>query len=152
MAEFDENKVINALHPEKAEIGKKYWFSDDLFRLKKYVEKGDENSVGILERIEVDRNNPEFPFCVTDYGKWKYLHPYEEEPKKRMTNRQLAEWIAKGNGEFTFTECFSHIDYSYNTGEEEKPISEKLRIRTWNSEEWIEPTVDIYERDCRGNN
>ena len=25
MAQFDESKVINALHPEKVEVGKKYW-------------------------------------------------------------------------------------------------------------------------------
>lgn len=39
MAKFEERKVINALHPEKAEVGKKYWCSDELLYLKEEVEK-----------------------------------------------------------------------------------------------------------------
>lgn len=35
MAVFDESKVINALHKDKAEIGKKYWVSDNIVDLKK---------------------------------------------------------------------------------------------------------------------
>lgn len=34
MAQFDESKIISPLHTEKAEVGKKYWFSDYLSFLK----------------------------------------------------------------------------------------------------------------------
>lgn len=36
MAEFKEELVINALHIDKAEVGKKYWCSDNIFWLKVY--------------------------------------------------------------------------------------------------------------------
>ena len=39
MAQFDESKVINVLHPEKAKVGKKYWYSDSIMFLKEYVEQ-----------------------------------------------------------------------------------------------------------------
>ena len=32
----------------------------------------------------------------------------------------------------------------------EKDIGVTSKIRPWGSGEWIEPTVDIYERDCKG--
>ena len=38
MAKFNESKVINALHADKAEIGKRYWHADNLVRLKDDVE------------------------------------------------------------------------------------------------------------------
>ena len=37
MAQFYESKVINALHLEKAEVGRKYWVSESIYNLKKYV-------------------------------------------------------------------------------------------------------------------
>lgn len=45
MAEFDESKVINALHTDKAVIGKKYWFADDLISLKEIVEGNEDFDV-----------------------------------------------------------------------------------------------------------
>ena len=27
---------------------------------------------------------------------------------------------------------------------------EEIQIRTWNSDIWQEPTLDIYESDCKG--
>ena len=28
-------------------------------------------------------------------------------------------------------------------------VASGIKIRTWDSDEWVEPTVDIYERDCK---
>ena len=41
MAEFKEELVINALHTDKAEIGKKYWYADNIIELKRCVERND---------------------------------------------------------------------------------------------------------------
>ena len=46
MAQFDESKVINTLHPEKAEIGKKYWYADNIASLKYYVERDFRDRLG----------------------------------------------------------------------------------------------------------
>lgn len=151
MAEFDESKVINALHPEKAEIGKKYWVSDNLLHLRQHVEK--EESSGFLKVLasKKDFDCPQ-PF-KTDYNEWwEFLYPYEEPSEKLMTNKQLAEWLAKGNGQWKWTDYdlttyFS--DFYYLPTFESDVVDDKL-IRPWGSEEWIEPTEDIYLRDCKG--
>ena len=146
MAQFDESKVINTLHAEKAELGKKYWYADNITNLKYYVERDFRDRLGRLEHIYARGGLFEL-----DSGRYYLLYPYEEPPKKRMTNRQLAEWLAKGNGQYT-TDVSSRIyaNYCYYKGESYNEVDRSVIIRSWDSEEWVEPTVDIYERDCKG--
>lgn len=149
MAQFDESKVINALHPEKAEVGKKYYCSDNLLKLKKYVEENNIDFVGILKEVEDLKYSP---FNSSRYL-WQFLYPYEEPPKQRMTNIQLMEWINKGNGMFKYWDD-SDTYYAYKSCKEKtlnNEVDKGTLIRSWDSEEWIEPTVDIYERDCKGD-
>lgn len=106
MAQFDESKVINALHPEKAEIGKKYWYSDDLLCLKKCVEENSTEWIGKLKRILNGK------YCIVGSVHWQFLYPYEEPPKQRMTNVQLIEWLAKGNGVYKNVDNYVHSYFS----------------------------------------
>ena len=143
MAQFDESKVINTLHADKAEVGKKYLHADNIFDLKNRIEH-DDYSVGILAEI----SDGLFKIGVSN---WYLLYPYEELPKKRMTNIQLMEWLNKGNGiakHNVYNSCFYHK----TCGEDDlnDKVDEDIVIRTWDSEEWVAPTVDIYERDCKG--
>lgn len=147
MAEFKEELVINTLHPEKAEVGKKYWFADNITTLKDFVENDNLNCVYEFEMTVTNRFSPKtdtaMGFCL--------LYPYEEPPKKRMTYRQLAEWLAKGNGQFTTGGTIYHsIGYNNCNDADEHTLKGCYKIRYWDSEEWIEPTVDIYEQDCKG--
>lgn len=75
----------------------------------------------------------------------------EEEPKpKRMTYRMLAEWLAKGNGQQSSTECSVRYTFQETIKEDEnKEVPVDYKIRRWNSNEWIEPTVDVYNVDCK---
>ena len=150
MAVFDESKVINALHKDRAEVGKKYWFSDYILTLKELVEKGITDT-HFYELAEID---DESYYCfVSDNESWELLYPYEEPPKQRMTYRQLAEWMAKGNGEFVESKgkyCLPLFSMSYPDEKKDELVRQGIFIRTWDSEEWVEPTVDIYERDCKG--
>ena len=145
MVRFDESKVINTLHPEKAEFGKKYWYADDITRLKWTVEQECRNMLGELSGIEDG-------LFKIDPGYYHYLlYPYEEPPEKRMTERQLAEWLSKGNGEYSrdaYDRAYSY--YGYYKSEKNNDVASDVKIRAWDSEEWVEPTVDIYERDCKG--
>lgn len=147
MAKFEEEKVINALHPEKAQIGKKYWYSDSLASLKEFIEENNVKFVGKLTDIEIEK----LPFHTDNTSlPWQFLYPYEEQ-KQRMTNIQLMEWLAKGNGVLMYNNsdyCYSYAPYTENGLNNE--VGRDIVIRTWDSEEWIEPTVDIYERDCKG--
>lgn len=142
MAQFDETKVINTLHTDKAIVGKKYLYADNIFDLKNHIEH-DDYTIGTLTEIRGGL----FKFGVSN---WYLLYPYDELPKKRMTNRQLFEWLAKGNGEYTEDDYVSvYNTYPYDKKEENNEVASGVKIRTWDSEEWVEPTVDIYERDCR---
>lgn len=149
MAKFEEEKVITALHPEKAEVGKKYWYSDNLLELKRCVEE-DYIDIGELARVEKTEHD-----CVFHFARgcaWWFIYPYEEPAKQRMTNRMLVEWLAKGNGMFKYKNATAYC-YTFDTHLESElndEVAENIVIRSWDSEEWIEPTVDIYERDCKG--
>ena len=151
MAQFDESKVINALHTEKAEVGKKYWCSDSLTFLKEYVEQNNTEYVCELSHIKDFKNV--CVFSTTKGFNWMFLYPYEESPKQRMTNRQFCEWLAKGNGQWQWKDSSQyHTNYSYSETIDNKEVDEDIIIRTWGSDEWVSPTVDIYERDCKKEN
>ena len=145
MAQFDESKVINTLHPEKAEVGKKYWYADNIASLKWEVERDFRERLGRLEDIYTEGGLFEI-----GPGRWYLLYPCEELPKKRMSNRQLSEWLAKGYGEYSRdTYDRAYAEYSYYKSERDNEVDSDMKICHWDSEEWVEPTVDIYERDCK---
>lgn len=91
-----------------------------------------------------DCNPPLWDWACFDYR----IKP-EEEPA-RMTNRQLAEWCARGFGQFGSKDCNCYYnEFVTNRTREDEPVEKGTLIRPWGSDEWIEPTVDIYERDCK---
>ena len=71
---------------------------------------------------------------------------------KLMTYRQLAEWCAKGNGEFRFNESSTFYNIcTYDEPSENNVVSD-VSIRYWNSNEWIKPTLEVYLEDCGKEN
>lgn len=146
MAKFDESKLINSLHADEAIILKKYYFCDTLHDIKNVVENEDIDYVGELTFV-VDGSSP---FQMDNNYGWQFIYPYEEQTKL-MTNRQLAEWLSKGCGEFS-KESYSqaYLNFSYlKRSEENEEVDEDTIIRRWGSDEWVKPTTDIYERDCK---
>lgn len=146
MEVFDESKVISTLHKDKAEVGKRYYFSDYIGLLKKKVERDNSQSTGELMQIIDDAE-----CCfIMDGFKYALLYPYEEPQKKRMTHSQLAEWIAKGNGQYTTENCrLAYSEYNYFKIKADEEVDSSYMICYWGSDEWIEPTVDVYLRDCK---
>ena len=146
-------KLLQFYTLKKQKLEKKYWFSDDLLRLKHYVENGDndEKRVGVLYRVETEEDLLDFPFYIKGDGDWRCLYPYEEPPKKRMTNRQLAEWLARGNGQYTLGRDDPKTHFEYDIELDDKEVDEGyiVAIRSWDSDEWVEPTYEIYLRDCK---
>ena len=78
------------------------------------------------------------------------IKPEEESKQKRMTYRQLAEWLAKGNGEYSpnRTSGMSYITFEYRHDLPEEEVPDSYKICRWGSDEWLEPTVDEYLKDC----
>lgn len=146
MAKFDESKLINSLHADEAILLKKYYFCDSLHDIKNAIENEDIDCVGELTFVLDDPS----PFQMNNKYGWQFIYPYEEQTKL-MTNRQLAEWLSKGHGEFS-KESYSlaYLNFSYlKVREESKEVDEDILIRSWGSDEWVKPSTDIYERDCK---
>ena len=152
MAQFDESKVISPLHPKKAEIGKQYWGSYILLELKKRVEENIKEYIGELDRIDYVAL---YPYEIKNINRWQFLYPYEDTSYQGMTNLQLAEWLAKGNGQWKWkqkydsnTEMYVCTAYVYDICDENKQPN-NIVIRPFGTDEWVTPTVAIYERDCK---
>ena len=64
-----------------------------------------------------------------------------------LTNRELAKWLAKGNGEY-HTGSYSNwrttiqIDFVYIDNEWSNKVDENIRVRKWEDEEWHRPTYE----------
>lgn len=82
---------------------------------------------------------------ITTGGAYSYCAEIPEKPIPRLaTNRELARWIAQGNGEFkqhattSVQNCFISYEESYG----DKKVADYIRIRKWDDTEWHVPTVD----------
>ena len=85
----------------------------------------------------IDCNKPEWVDCCD----------YRIKPKsKRMTYRQLSEWLSKGNGQYRLEEQ-AYIHEYYNVIDDNKELPDEYKIRRWGSDEWIEPTYTVYIAD-----
>lgn len=78
----------------------------------------------------------------------RYQHCAEiPEPKsRRATNRELARWLAKGNGQISRVEdgvilTSSSWDY-YSADDSFVQEESRIRIRKWDDAEWHAPTAD----------
>lgn len=80
--------------------------------------------------------------------KWPWAHVYRLadnriEPQ-RMTNRELSRWLAQGNGEMCeihCKNCGNYFNYPKFCGNFE--VVDTLRVRPWDSDEWVVPTKDL---------
>ena len=77
---------------------------------------------------------------------WKYCFLFPDPPKpRRATNRELARWLAQGNGEFTNPKSDFYNNYasfSYEECDKDKEIYANFKVRKWSDTEWHDPTVE----------
>lgn len=75
---------------------------------------------------------------------WSKHETYRIKPEEKLaTNRQLAEWLARGMGEICFykDEVLSNTKLSYyNYENDDEPATEVL-VRTWEDVDWEKPTL-----------
>ena len=144
-------KIYTYENRNEAEIGKKYVFSD-------YYQYVFDEAIAALKfhsELKAVRNDRD-PFETENGARFQFIREVIEEEPALMTNRQLAEWLAKGNGQMKFEEPFActkepyaYPYHIYNLEKENDAVKGFVRIIRWGSDEWVVPTVDIYERDCR---
>ena len=130
----------------KKYIGKKGAFSDHFWDI---CEEPEGRLLGTL--VKADGKNV-YPFMRQDDEGFQFFRPIlEEEKEERMTNRQLAEWLAKGNGEYSYDSGYTiSYNFVYSKGQEAEPTPDYyILIRRWGDTEWVKPTRAIYEEDCK---
>lgn len=112
----------------------------------------------ILTGIEEEDFYPFWVIAGTSLGeRFQFIREIIEEEKSPMTNRQLSEWLARGFGQTIRVDEKKQIDplefifthYNFREKEGGDLVDQDIRIRSWDSKEWVEPTADIYKRDCK---
>lgn len=91
----------------------------------------------------------DYPVKCTDV-EWLHCAEILGLPKpRRATNRELAMWLALGNGEKKRLDeyekegiVFASIEFTYELGDADRPVDECYFIRRWKETEWHEPTAD----------
>lgn len=75
---------------------------------------------------------------------YDYCAEIPEEPKpKRATNKELAEWCAKGNGQIHYAGGASvHSFYSYQNEDDDSLVTPDVYIRKFGDTEWVAPTLE----------
>lgn len=83
----------------------------------------------------------EFP-VICENSTWKHCAEIPKPDEKPVTYRELARWLAKGNGEVknAGTICPNWNYYDYYDDEENKPVKDSLLVREWDDTEWHKPT------------
>lgn len=63
-----------------------------------------------------------------------------DEPR-RMTNRELARWLAQGKGQWN-AKGTNAVSTSYSYGIDDKELPDNIMIRGWDEAEWHEPVIE----------
>jgi hypothetical protein len=64
----------------------------------------------------------------------------QEPMKRRMTNRELAKWLAEGKGQKASINGNALTYHTYELNKDNEPVYDCM-IRAWNEPEWHEPEV-----------
>lgn len=135
--EFDKSRVYTALNADEVKPGSRVIVADDLDTLRKKVEKDTEqypfDEVN-LDKINSDSNPYRFAIAMVSY-----MLCYLVKEPKRMTNRELAKWLAQGNGQLRLSSGDIIISLIYTEDDGYVPIG--YMIRGWDETEWREPIV-----------
>ena len=104
---------------------------------------------GICEYVIAFIPRSDSSIAVTEHTTWLHMAILPDPPKpRRATNRELARWLAQGNGEWKLEGPVSEEDqcssgyYSYFEKYENYELDCDMLVRKWENTEWHEPTVD----------
>ena len=78
----------------------------------------------------------DFP-VICENTTWRHCAEIPEQ--KKVTNRELACWLAGGNGEAKIVNTV-FIHWTYGEIEAEKNVEDNVSVRRWDDTEWHKPT------------
>lgn len=132
------------------------YFSDSIDTLERYVTNNNLKFWGRLSYMDSPCSS--FPF-VNEKDKYNYRFFYHDPSWKRgaapysrrATNRELAHWLNKGNGECIRVDasgCKSqcHTEWPYTELNENMLVGD-VYIRKWCDDEWHDPDASYMELD-----
>ena len=77
---------------------------------------------------------------ICENSSWRHCAEIPEVPESKLvTYRELARWLAEGNGEVMWANNVLS-NWNYSTDEESKALDESLSVRKWDDTEWHKPT------------
>ena len=81
----------------------------------------------------------DFP-VICENSTWRHCAEIPEvHESKLVTYRELARWLAKGNGEVKNANTICP-NWNYWDDQENKPVRDSLLVRKWDDTEWYKPT------------
>jgi hypothetical protein len=91
--------------------------------------------------------DPAVPFnCIMHNGShatFGHCAILPDPPKpRRATNRELARWLAQGNGEIIDKTHYINTGHEYFRGLDDDEVHLTIKVRKWSDTEWHEPDVD----------
>lgn len=93
---------------------------------------------GIKTALNLTHANHHF-IDVVDFSKIDT----NEKKTRRMTHRELANWLSKGNGEWTNAgNRTAYQRFDYDVEREDEAVSEHIKIRSWDETKWREPLIE----------
>ena len=78
----------------------------------------------------------DFP-VICENSTWRHCAEIPEQ--KKVTNRELACWLAGGNGEAKIVNNV-FINWTYGEIEADKNVEDNVSVRKWDDTEWHKPT------------
>lgn len=104
----------------------------------------DESDVRVEPIMAIVNNYGEYVAISCNFNHYKHC---AEIPKNlRLTNRELAEWTAKGNGQVSNfageTNGNIHTFYSYQKGDDDTLVPDSVKVRKFGDNKFVEPTTE----------
>lgn len=81
----------------------------------------------------------DFP-VICETSTWRHCAEIPKAPESELvTHRELARWLAEGNGQFRrlFTTAST---FTYANVDEDNSVDESIAVRKWDDTEWHKPT------------
>jgi hypothetical protein len=149
MSEFNK-AFVNCVQDDTLK-GQYGFFADAIDNLKHIVINDNLRYWGMLSHSK--SCNGDFPFVKQENNE-KYRFFYHDPtfsdkcpPGRIVTHRELAKWLAQGNGECCYfpdncerkSSCFNELRY---TDDKSDKVVHNIMVRKWNEDEWHVPTAD----------
>jgi len=103
------------------------------------------NDYANKDRVLVYSYDPrsDYPVRSNNDRIWKHFAFIPEKPAPRMaTNRELARWLAQGNGEVLDSTHYINTYHEYFRCLDKDEVHKTIQVRKWDDTEWHTPDVE----------